>query len=273
LIVFSVVAASMYAALHETLHGTAFRSRRLNHIVAWLAAAPIYYTPTGHGQFHFTHHRHTQDPLGDPEISPFGTAGPPVTSSIFLYLMWMTGLPILLYRIGVLVAASIGRPLSLWEQYLPFVSLQRRRRLRWEARLVLSFHALLIFLGLTWLPGLLYLLPGQLLGIIWVTAFTTADHQGLPHQGTILERTRSVETNSLVRFLMWNMSYHAEHHAYPAVPFHALPRLHAVLQGELKHEGAGYLRFHRRAAAQMAHGMEYSEPSAGARAAPLISAH
>jgi fatty acid desaturase len=28
---------------------------------------------------------------------------------------------------------------------------------------------------------------------------------------------------------MWNMSYHTAHHAFPGVPFHALPALHREL--------------------------------------------
>jgi fatty acid desaturase len=34
---------------------------------------------------------------------------------------------------------------------------------------------------------------------------------------------------------MWNMSYHTAHHAYPATPFHALPRLHAEIARNLPH--------------------------------------
>jgi fatty acid desaturase len=49
----------------------------------------------------------------------------------------------------------------------------------------------------------------------------------------------------LIRWLFWNMPYHAEHHAYPAIPWHALPQLHALLAPELKQEQKGYLAFHR----------------------------
>lgn len=31
---------------------------------------------------------------------------------------------------------------------------------------------------------------------------------------------RATLTLSLVRLFAWNMPYHAEHHTYPAVPFH-----------------------------------------------------
>ena len=38
----------------------------------------------------------------------------------------------------------------------------------------------------------------------------------------------------------WNMPYHAEHHAYPAVPFHALRRLNALLATHIVHTEQGY---------------------------------
>jgi fatty acid desaturase len=37
------------------------------------------------------------------------------------------------------------------------------------------------------------------------------------------------------------MPYHAEHHAYPGVPFHALPRLHERVQDRLANVEPGYL--------------------------------
>ena len=57
-------------------------------------------------------------------------------------------------------------------------------------------------------------------------------------------RTRSMRAGALLKYLMWNMPYHAEHHAYPAVPFHALPALHAELLDELNEKDQGYPGFH-----------------------------
>jgi fatty acid desaturase len=37
------------------------------------------------------------------------------------------------------------------------------------------------------------------------------------------------------------MPYHAEHHAYPTVPFHALPRLLAQVWGKIGNPEPGYL--------------------------------
>jgi fatty acid desaturase len=41
------------------------------------------------------------------------------------------------------------------------------------------------------------------------------------------------------------MPYHAEHHAYPALPFHALPAAHRVLQARIAVQAPGYLAVHR----------------------------
>jgi len=34
------------------------------------------------------------------------------------------------------------------------------------------------------------------------------------------------------RFLYWNMNYHVEHHMFPTVPYHALPRLHEAVKDD-----------------------------------------
>ncbi len=47
--------------------------------------------------------------------------------------------------------------------------------------------------------------------------------------------TRTVESNRFVRWLLWETNFHAEHHAYPAVPFFNLPVLHGYLNDHIKH--------------------------------------
>ncbi len=53
--------------------------------------------------------------------------------------------------------------------------------------------------------------------------------------------TRTTFTNAAMRFLCWNMCFHTEHHAYPGLPFHALPKAHGVLKPRLKVTAPGYL--------------------------------
>jgi len=71
-----------------------------------------------------------------------------------------------------------------------------------------------------------------------------AEHTGCAQAPNMLENTRTTYTNAFVHFFAWNMPHHAEHHAYPAVPFHALPKLGALLAAELdvRHRGREVIR-------------------------------
>jgi fatty acid desaturase len=42
--------------------------------------------------------------------------------------------------------------------------------------------------------------------------------------------SRTVYMNPVSRFIYWNMNYHVEHHMFPMVPYHALPKLHEELK-------------------------------------------
>ena len=64
----------------------------------------------------------------------------------------------------------------------------------------------------------------SLLGQPFLRAYLLAEHARCPHVANMLENTRTTFTTALVRLIAWNMPFHAEHHAYPAVPFHKLPR-------------------------------------------------
>ena len=46
------------------------------------------------------------------------------------------------------------------------------------------------------------------------------------------------------KFLAWNMNFHGEHHLSPLVPFHALPALNRLLQGQIPVR-KGYMGGHR----------------------------
>lgn len=82
-----------------------------------------------------------------------------------------------------------------------------------------------------------WLVP-NLLGYAPINYFRNAEHADCdlrhvtPNQ---LHNTRTVESNFIVRHLLWNTNYHAEHHAYPMVPFYNLPKLHDLLDEHIKH--------------------------------------
>ena len=92
-----------------------------------------------------------------------------------------------------------------------------------------------------WLPVLAWLFAGVAGAHLVLGPYLAAEHTGMPTTGDVLARTRSIRSNVLVRWLLWNMPYHAEHHGWPAVPFHALPALHARVAARLPARARGYL--------------------------------
>jgi fatty acid desaturase len=90
-----------------------------------------------------------------------------------------------------------------------------------------------------------WILPA-LIGQPALRLYLLAEHTGCPKVMNVLENTRTVLTNRLIRRIAWNMPYHTEHHTFPAVPFHRLPDLHEVMAGRIRHIEPGYSTFHRR---------------------------
>ena len=241
---FGVVCCGLFACEHETIHNTAFKSMWLNKTVAFLVGAFHLYAPTMFRELHFTHHRHTHEPGLDPEISIGGKVIPSVVSNLPFYLSWVTGLPLLMFKIVMLINGALCMPEFMRKNLHPFVDPKVRFKLALECVIILALHLGFIYLALYIHEGFWALFTAQIIGHCFLAFYTSAEHNGLPHEGNIFEKTRSVKSGKLTKFLMWNMPYHAEHHAYPAVPFHALPQLHNDLKDEIKHKVNSRAGFH-----------------------------
>lgn len=241
-LVHAVVLVFLFAPLHETIHRTAFRQRWLNDAVAWICGAVLLLPPEYFRAFHFAHHRHTQDPARDPEL-----AGPR-PDSLRRYLMQASGLPYWRQRLG-----SVFRHAFTGRVSEPFIAAQLRPAIVREARWLLSFYALLLLgslLAASWALVTYWLLP-VLIGQPFLRLYLMAEHGGCPLVADMLRNSRSTRSNALVRRLAWNMPYHAEHHAYPALPFHALPAAHRLLADEIEVQAPSYLAVHRALLSQL----------------------
>jgi fatty acid desaturase len=95
--------------------------------------------------------------------------------------------------------------------------------------------------------GLVHALRGELvlLGQPLPRAILLAEHTGCSTNANGLTNTRTTLTSWPIRFLMWNMPYHAEHHLYPSIPFHALPQAHGQIRARLAHLDIGYIAVNR----------------------------
>lgn len=56
---------------------------------------------------------------------------------------------------------------------------------------------------------------------------------------------RTIYMNPINRYLYWNMNYHIEHHMFPLVPYHALPKLHALIKADMPTPYNGLLDAYR----------------------------
>src|SRR5690242_4335203 len=227
----------MFGMLHEACHRTMFVRPWANTLAGWIAALGQPMSPALMLAFHFEHHRHTHELARDPEL-----AGLPFMAEWPRGLLWLgtvTGIPVVVARVGWSLFAALvpARADAAWSLVLPFVTADKRRRVIWEARVLMAIHAGVIVLASTLLPALWWVYVGMVLGHMFLSWYITCEHRGLPQEGTVLQRTRSLNTPFFVRWLVWNMPYHAEHHGWPAVPWHALPQLHVEVLPHLVHRG------------------------------------
>ncbi|MEZ5791887.1 MAG: fatty acid desaturase [Nitratireductor sp.] len=70
-----------------------------------------------------------------------------------------------------------------------------------------------------------------------------AEHGRCPLVANMFENTRTTFTNRFILWLAWNMPFHAEHHAWPMVPFHPVPQLHKLAKDHLRVTENGYAAF------------------------------
>jgi len=254
----AVLLIFLFALSHECTHFTPFRSRWLNVACGHAAGVLLLLPFTWFRLFHLAHHQHTNDPLRDPEL-----AGGPRPCDPKSWLVYLTGWG---YWRGMAEAVwanalgggNDGGGGGGGESFGSTSYLPRRHHAAVvrEARCYLAVYALAVLAAapggpagvLLWRLWALPLLVGQ----PFLRVFLLAEHGLCPPVRNMLENSRTTLAGSLVRRLAWNMSFHAEHHALPSVPFHRLPELHAAWAApHLKSTSAGYAEFTREYAASL----------------------
>jgi fatty acid desaturase len=226
------VLSFLFCALHEATHYTPFRSRwpntALGHFCGFLLLLPF----EAFRIFHWNHHRYTQDSERDPELAQ------PKPATLWEYLIHISGLPNWRTRIAVVGAhAVLGRVDQPW------VAVEDRRLIVREARVYVAGYAIVILICI-WLQTAallwLWVLPAMA-GQIFLRNYLLAEHTGCAENSDPYSNTRTTYTNACVRFFAWNMPYHVEHHAYPGIPFYALPLANERLHKLVRVGDPGYL--------------------------------
>jgi fatty acid desaturase len=235
LLLHGIVLSFLFCALHESIHRTAFASRRLNDAVAWICGALLMLPPEYFRAFHFAHHRYTQNAARDPELA---VAAP---TTLQTYWWRVSGLPYWRDRLTVTLRhAFTGRAAE------PFIADNRRAAVVRKARVLWGLYLCVLAISLYFkrADALIYWVLPALLGQPFLRLFLLAEHTGCALNDDMLENTRTTYTNRAVRLLTWRMSYHAEHHSFPSVPFHALAQVNALMPATTRVTARGYLAFH-----------------------------
>ena len=222
-----------FCALHEAAHQTPFRTRWANVVFGHFCAFAIVTPYEFFRLYHWDHHRHTQDPLKDPELM-----AKRIPRTVGQYLWHVSGIPNWRRRLGAIWGHAVtGRATQ------PFIPKEKERVVVRQARVYLGLYALLVCGSLAVGSGLvfwLWLLP-LVVGHPFLSNYLLCEHTGCEASSDTWRNTRTTYTNVLVRFFAWNMPYHVEHHLYPAVPFHKLAELNAITAPHLTTAAPGYL--------------------------------
>jgi fatty acid desaturase len=236
LVLHGTVLCFLFCALHESIHRTAFASRWLNDGVAWICGALLMLPPDYFRLFHFAHHRFTQDRARDPELA---VAGP---STLGGYLWRVSGLPYWYDRLTVTLRHALtGR---VTEAFVPAGKSSlviREARILWVCYLGVIAASLYFRRA----DALIYWVLPAVLGQPFLRLFLLAEHTGCAFSDEMLANTRTTHSNAAVRLLTWRMPYHAEHHCFPSVPFHALAEVNALIGTRVRVSAPGYLALHR----------------------------
>ena len=218
-LIYGVVYTGCNNIWHETSHGTYFKAQWLNNFFYFLCGAMELRDMVDFRWSHSRHHTYTLQTGVDPEIP---TKRPPNLLLFVLDIFYIYNGALALWN---LIQHSFGVPSKKVRAYVPE---EEYPRMFWAARGVLAIHLGVITLSVALgsiLPLLFFGLP-RFYGAPVQWAFIMQQHAGLPEGGWDHRLAcRSWRLTPPLSFLFQNMEHHIEHHIFPIVPSHQLPRL------------------------------------------------
>jgi Na+-transporting NADH:ubiquinone oxidoreductase subunit F len=217
-------ASASDARWHEAGHGTAFRTDWMNNALYEVASFMVLRESVPWRWSHTRHHSDTIIVGRDPEIA---VPRPPSLAEMFLkcfnYRAWRR-------YFSNIALHSMGRVTDVEATFIPPSEYSKVfLRARIYAAILVGAIGLCAWYR-TWLP-LIFVYGPNVYGAWLMALYGWSQHTALAEN--VLDHRlncRTIEMNAVHRFLYWNMNYHLEHHMFPLVPYHQLPRLHALVK-------------------------------------------
>jgi fatty acid desaturase len=211
---------------HECGHRTAFKTVWMNDVVYEIASFMLMRNSVTWRWSHTRHHTDTIIVGRDAEIA---VMRPPDLARVVLNFVGLVDVP---RSLATLVRNAAG---SLSDEEKTFIPASEQGKAVTVARVHLAIYGVTLAAAVaTWsvLPLMVIGLP-RLYGAWHMVLVGLIQHGGLADNVVDFRlNSRTVYMNPISRFLYWNMNYHIEHHMFPLVPFHALPRLHELVKND-----------------------------------------
>jgi fatty acid desaturase len=212
---------------HECGHGTAFKTRWMNDVIYEIASFQVMRNSVSWRWSHARHHTDTIIVGRDAEIA---VMRPP---DLLRAALAFTGILDAYHSILTLSRNALGNLSEEEKIYIP--ETERGKAItvaRWHMAIYIATVALSLYMW-SFLPLMLVGLP-RLYGCWHMVMTGLLQHIGLA-DNVVDHRlnSRTVYMNPISRFIYWNMNYHVEHHMFPMVPYHALPKLHELIKHDL----------------------------------------
>jgi fatty acid desaturase len=212
---------------HECGHGTAFRTGWMNDVVYQIGSFQVVRNPV---QWRWSHARHHTDTIIVGRDAEIAVMRPP---DLLKTALMFTGLLDLRYAFPALFRQAFVGLNAEEKSYIPEMEWRKAvTAARWHVAIYLATIGVALLMW-SFLP--LMLIGGPRLYGTWHMVLTgLLQHIGLADNVTDHRlNSRTVYMNPISRFIYWNMNYHVEHHMFPMVPYHALPRLHELIKHDL----------------------------------------
>jgi fatty acid desaturase len=236
LILYGFSFAIMFAPLHESSHRTVFTNNQANDVLCWFAGLLSFYNSTFYRLYHKWHHRYTQILDKDPELSDRKP------TNLKEYIIEISGITWWIGKFKRHFLTAIGNL-----ENCPFIPEGSRAEVIRSNRLQLLVYAVAIAISIYFQQPwfITYWLLPLAVGQPFLRFLLLAEHTDRPNTDNMLANTRTTLTLAPLRFLIWNISYHAEHHLYASIPFHQLGAAHAKLSSHFECVENGYINVHR----------------------------
>jgi fatty acid desaturase len=240
--------------IHESIHGLLTKKNKLlNYLLGFFSGLPMLLSRGAYKVVHTEHHRFNRLD-GDPDELTNITSNKRLQSVLFYVAFLIVG------YVYIFLA--------------PFMAIKLARNLRSRLIIIAEYFVIISIFSyiVLYLDGIgrmdifvnCWLAPFLVLGLT-VNIRAMAEHQMTNKGDKSIRRSRTVVTNRVTSFLLFNINYHIEHHLFPSIPWYNLPKAHKLLLAHYKVENAHIVPSYTKVVLDaLRYGIHYVEPSKAA---------